>query len=204
MTAPVPVRPAARDRIALGATGLLLAALPVRAEGVSRSEADLFRLVNGLPDGLATPTVVVMQLGNALAAPGTSVLALLAGRRRLALRLLAAGLGAWAGAKGVKRVIRRGRPAELLPGVRVRGREQAGDGFPSGHAGVAAALAAAALPSLDRRSRPAAVALAAVVGLARLYVGAHLPLDVLGGVAMGWAVEASVGRLLDGRPPGRG
>jgi glycosyltransferase 2 family protein len=37
-----------------------------------------------------------------------------------------------------------------------------------------------------------------VVCLARIYVGAHLPLDVLGGIALGLAIGAAV-RLAFGR-----
>jgi undecaprenyl-diphosphatase len=37
-----------------------------------------------------------------------------------------------------------------------------------------------------------------VVGLTRVYVGAHLPLDVAGGAALGLAVEAAV-RLAQSR-----
>ena len=36
-----------------------------------------------------------------------------------------------------------------------------------------------------------------VVGPARIYTGAHLPLDVAGGLAMGLATEAVCERLLD-------
>jgi undecaprenyl-diphosphatase len=41
---------------------------------------------------------------------------------------------------------------------------------------------------LPRRWRPVAWALAGVVALARVYVGAHLPLDVVGGAALGVVV----------------
>jgi undecaprenyl-diphosphatase len=44
--------------------------------------------------------------------------------------------------------------------------------------------------------------LVAVVGLARVYVGAHLPLDVVGGAAVGWGVGSAV-HLLLGAPGGR-
>jgi undecaprenyl-diphosphatase len=35
------------------------------------------------------------------------------------------------------------------------------------------------------------------VGLCRIYVGAHLPLDVVGGAAMGLAVDAAVQSVTD-------
>jgi glycosyltransferase 2 family protein len=44
--------------------------------------------------------------------------------------------------------------------------------------------------------------LAALVCLARIYVGSHLPFDVLGGAALGWAAGALV-LLLFGAPSGQ-
>jgi undecaprenyl-diphosphatase len=38
--------------------------------------------------------------------------------------------------------------------------------------------------------------LAVAVGVARMYVGAHLPLDVIGGFGLGLAVDATVRRYL--------
>ena len=38
-----------------------------------------------------------------------------------------------------------------------------------------------------------------MVGLTRVYVGAHLPLDVVGGAALGLAVEATAELILAGR-----
>jgi membrane-associated phospholipid phosphatase len=81
----------------------------------------------------------------------------------------------------------------LLPDTRCRGRQAAGVGYVSGHAAVAVALAAALLPGLGARGRAALVAIAGAVGLARMHAGAHLPLDVAGGAALGLAVDAAVG-----------
>jgi undecaprenyl-diphosphatase len=72
--------------------------------------------------------------------------------------------------------------------ARVRGRAQAGLGYPSGHAAVAAAVAVVVTPHLAKRWRAPAWAVALAVGPTRSYVGAHLPLDVLGGAALGIAV----------------
>jgi undecaprenyl-diphosphatase len=74
-----------------------------------------------------------------------------------------------------------------------------GLGFVSGHTAVATALAAIAWPYLGRRWRAVVVIAAVLVALARVYVGAHLPLDVLGGAALGLAVAGLV-RLILGRP----
>jgi membrane-associated phospholipid phosphatase len=187
--------------LGLGAALLLLSALPVHADRISDLEADLFRLINDLP---SLPFVVVwvpMQLGNFLVVP-VAVLAALAFRRwRLALGLGLAGVGVYVLAKVVKRFVERGRPGTLLEDVVVRGAEPHGLGFVSGHVGVVTALALVAFPWLPRWGRWAVVAAVVVVFLTRMYVGAHLPLDMVGGAGLGLAVGGAV-RLLLGRPPG--
>jgi membrane-associated phospholipid phosphatase len=166
--------------------------MAARRNGVSRWEAKTFRAVNDLPDSIYRPTWVVMQLGTLGAAPAAAGAAWLAGEGDLAVRLLAGGTGTWALSKLVKRVVRRPRPAVLLTGTRCRGRQAAGLGYLSGHAGVAVALGAAALPHLGPAGRALALSAIPIVGLSRIYVGAHLPLDVAGGAALGLAVDAAV------------
>jgi undecaprenyl-diphosphatase len=96
----------------------------------------------------------------------------------------------WALCKGVKYGIGRGRPGAHLKDVIVRGAAQSGLGFPSGHTAVAFTLAGVAAPALPRRASGLAWAAAGLVGLARQYVGAHLPADVAGGVALAVAAIA--------------
>ena len=84
----------------------------------------------------------------------------------------------------------------LLPGIRGRGREAAGLGYLSGHAAVAVALGAAALPRLGPAGRALTLTAMPLVGLTRLYVGAHLPLDIAGGAALGLAADAAAGLVL--------
>ena len=181
----------ALSRTAAGAAVLAGTLVPLRRDRIGRREQQAFRLVNGLPDSLYGPAWPVMQLGALGAAPATAAVALAAGRRSLARRLLAGGSAAWVLAKVVKRVVRRGRPMALLAGVRTRGQEAAGLGYLSGHTAVAVALTAAAWPHLGAGGRWAALALASTVGLSRIYVGAHLPLDVAGGAALGLLVDAA-------------
>ena len=182
----------ARTRVTLGLAGLLLTALPLRRQRIGPGEARAFRAVNGLPEFLYRPTWVVMQFGALGGAWAFAALTYLRGRRQLALRLAEAGTVTWLLSKVVKRLVRRGRPASLLDGVRHRGKPARGLGYLSGHAGVAVALAGAALPGLSRRGWVSMLTLVLLVGLARIYVGAHLPLDVAGGAALGLAVDGAL------------
>jgi undecaprenyl-diphosphatase len=133
-----------------------------------------------------------MQLGALGAAPAAAGAAWLAGDHELAGRLLAGGTSAWALSKVVKRLVQRPRPAAMLPGTRRRGRDATGLGYLSGHAGVAVALGAAVLPRLGLGGRILTLTAVPVVGLTRIYVGAHLPLDVAGGAALGLVIDAAL------------
>ena len=165
---------------------------PPAATASAAVAATAFRVVNDLPDGLYPPAWIVMQLGTLGAAPAAAAVAWLAGDRKLAGRLLAGGTGTWAASKLVKRMVRRPRPATLLPGTHRRGPDATGLGYPSGHAGVAVALGAAALPHLGPAGRALTLAAIPAVGLTRVYVGAHLPLDTAGGAALGLAIDATL------------
>jgi len=78
----------------------------------------------------------------------------------------------------------------------VRGEAQSGLGFVSGHAAVAAALVTVATPFLTRPARIVAWIVVGVVALARVFVGAHLPWDVVGGVFLGWGVGSGVNLIV--------
>jgi undecaprenyl-diphosphatase len=191
-------------RLTVGLAALLGSGLPVDTEHVGPTERALFRRVNELPDGLHAPAWVVMQAGTIGAVPVAAALALAAGRRRAARRLLLSGTATWLMAKGVKRVYRRPRPSSLLATARTRGEEATGMGYVSGHAGVAVTVALAAWPELPTGGRAAVLALPPLVGATRIYVGAHLPLDVVGGAALGLAVDGLVEVMAPPRPrPGR-
>jgi membrane-associated phospholipid phosphatase len=187
-----------RTRLGLGLGGLLGTVMVVRRDRVGPREARVFLAVNGLTDALYPAAWVVMQAGAFGAVPVASASAWLAGDRLLAGRMLAGGTAAWALSKVVKQAVRRPRPAALVPGSRGRGPDATGLGYLSGHAAVAIALGAAALPYLGPGGRSVALSVIPMVGLTRVYVGAHLPLDVAGGVALGLAVEATAELILAG------
>ena len=183
-------------RLLAGLSGMAVAAAAVDRHHVAAPEVAVFRAVNDLPDAWFAPLWPVMQLGNLAAVP---VAATVAHRRHddeTAARIALAGTATWALSKLVKRIAQRGRPASLLSDVRLRGREQTGLGFLSGHAGVATVIALSCMRSRsrhgDKRAIARARALVPVVALTRIYVGAHLPLDVAAGAALGVTVAAAV------------
>lgn len=165
------------------------AAALVGDAAASRGEERVFRAINDTSPvwwPLVWPT---MQLGNR-AAPivVAAILALRTRRWRPPVTVLVAGYGAWAASSVLKGLVGRGRPDVLLAEVALREPTE-GLGFVSGHAAVAAAIAVAVWPHLGRRGRLASVVLAALVGVGRVYAGAHMPLDVVGG----WAIGALIG-----------
>ena len=191
-------------RLVAGCVVLLLTALAIHKNYLGSREAAVFRLVNGLAlPGWTWPGVVwlVMQLGVIGAVPLVAVVALATRHLRLALDAVLAAGSIYLIAKVIKQFVQRGRPYSLLEQVNILGEPAGGLGYVSGHSAVAVALATVASPYLGRRARRVAWALAAAVCLTRIYVGAHLPLDVLGGAALAWAAGALV-HLVVGAPRG--
>lgn len=170
--------------VVLGISTLLLGSPRTVVPGWEQS---VFRRVNGLSDVWRVPLAIEMQLGTVPAIVVVSAGLYLSGRRRGAAAAATAGVLAWIGAKWVKVAVGRGRPADLLDHVRLRQAHFTGLGFISGHTAVSFALATVVTPYLRGRWRILPLALASLVGFARMYVGAHLPLDVVGGAGLGIA-----------------
>jgi len=102
-------------------------------------------------------------------------------------------------------VILRPRPYYTIPTHLLIGRTL-DTSFPSDHATFAFAIAAM-LWQVNWRLSIALLLLSALMGFARVFVGAHYPLDILGGAALGIGVSAGLTwlqnrdpfpRLLDG------
>lgn len=183
-------------RLAVGVLLLAVGGLAAIAPGVSAVEERVFRAVNGWPAGLEPTLVVLMMFGSLYGVLLASAMAAAAQRVSLALDLMVTGALAWLLTNYLlKPLVARGRPIDLIVDALIRGGSAGGFGYPSGHATVAAGLAAAASVHLSRRWRWLVWALAATIALARLYVGAHLPADIIGGFGVG-LVAAATWRLI--------
>lgn len=133
---------------------------------------------------------------------GLLLLGYLEARRSGSPRLLAA--SAWSGvatllAVAVNQPIASGvgepRPFSVFPDALVLAHRSADPSFASDHA-VMAGAAAVALCFVSRRLGVVAGAAAVLMAFARVYVGAHFPVDVVAGLALGAAVAAGGWALL--------
>jgi membrane-associated phospholipid phosphatase len=188
------MRPGARNLLLFAAGAALFegSRLLARREQIPEVEERIFRVANGATDAIVVPTRVLMQAGTFGTVPALSVLAFVTGRRRLAAELAVGGTAAWFLAKAAKPFGGRARPAGVLEGVRTREGIEGDLGWVSGHTAVATTLALTASPRLPRWARPFLAGVAAVTGFGRMYVGAHLPLDIVGGAGMGMMLAALV------------
>jgi glycosyltransferase 2 family protein len=179
----IPARTALVAAVAAVAASAALATVPP-----PEWELSAFRVVNGLGDLPAAAWWPVMQLGS-LAGAIVLTLAISIAKRwhHAGTHAMSTGL-AWLGAQLVKSWAGRPRPTQLGIATIVRGAEATGAGYPSGHAALA--FAAATIFAFEMRGRWRAVpyVLAVLVAITRVYVGAHLPLDVIGGAGLGLAV----------------
>ena len=90
-------------------------------------------------------------------------------------------------AQVIKRIAAQPRPLSVTPGLDAHGypTDPYGYAYPSAHTAVVVAVATALWPWMRRPQRVVAVVVAALVAGNRLYIGAHWPIDVVGGAAIG-------------------
>lgn len=181
--------------ITVGASvGLVSSWALAQQDPIPEWELDLTERINGVSDLVATLLYPVMQLGT-LGGPLVvgALIATVGSDRLLGAATAVAGAVTWFVAKGVKEIVGRGRPLEYIEAIDVREGEGTGLGFVSGHGAVAATTAVMAMAALPARWRWLLALAAALVGIARIVHGVHLPADVIGGWSLG--ILIAVGAL---------
>lgn len=168
-----------------GALGVLVTStILALGAGLRPGEQRVFTEVNDLPRVVGLPLQAVMPLGAGIGALILVAVALVLGRSRLALAAVLAWAVGRALSAAMKAAVARPRPTELIADIQLRQPQPSDAAFPSAHTTGAVALAVVAGWAFPQLRRPA-LGVAALVALARMYVGVHLPLDLLGGAALG-------------------
>jgi membrane-associated phospholipid phosphatase len=166
------------------------------AVSASAHERALFRWFNDPPQPLESVLAAANPLLRPL--PLAALVVVLAawlafstpaGRARVLLCAQGASSAALAWVLGtlLKLVVDTPRPLAALAGVSTHGYPQTprGAAFPSTHTAVAVALAVAVWALVRTAQRIVLAAVAVLVALNRMYIGAHWPVDVVGGAALG-------------------
>jgi undecaprenyl-diphosphatase len=188
-----------RDVVVLVASLAVFAGCAViAADGqVGPIERAAFHAVNGLPDWLYRPMLAFQYLG-VLAMPLVVAAGALAFRRwRLAAALVLVVPLKLATERLVKWLVQRERPGTTVGDAVLRGVHPGGLSFVSGHAIITFAIAGLLALVLPRRWAVVVFILATLNAVARVYLGAHNPLDVVGGAAVGLAIAAVLDLVLD-------
>ncbi|MFZ1509514.1 MAG: phosphatase PAP2 family protein [Anaerolineae bacterium] len=129
------------------------------------------------------------QIGNGMVATALALILYFAGDRLLAYELILGTLTLWLVVELVKLLVRRRRPFIRLSQARIVGRRAGGRSFPSGHTSQAFFMATLVAGYLHAGVWAVCLlyASALLVGITRMYVGAHYPRDVLAGAILGSA-----------------
>lgn len=197
--APVVPPRSVKPYVALLIVGLLLlggSAVLALPGTMSGPEQQVFSFINGAHLPAWVSEQIAKPISNAVwGMIGLLAVLLLVPKFRLrAWRYSVAGGAAYVTNFLIEHLVGRARPDGLPYEVVLRA-SQSGPGFPSGHVAVLTALGLTIWPFVSWPWRILIVLLIGAEAWSRVFLGVHAPLDVVGGVAVGMIVVATI-RLL--------
>jgi membrane-associated phospholipid phosphatase len=172
--------------------GFSLLALSLLWSAGQRIDAWTFLVFNvrgGHPPWLDRLMSGFTQIGNGIVIVALALIFFLAGDHLLAYGFSLGALTLWLVVELTKALVHRGRPFIRLTQARIVGRRAIGRSFPSGHTSQAFFMATLLAGYLHAGVWAVCLlyAIALLVGITRMYVGAHYPRDVLAGAILGSA-----------------
>lgn len=153
-------------------------------------ETDLLTFVYNWPDLYRPLFLAITILGSSWMVILLSIGSLIYGLKRLAYKVLINGLVTYFAVSLLKSAAERPRPYGYLDGFESREFYSSGYGFPSGHTAIATVIGITLLPYIPKKYHWAIIFVVALVGLSRIYLGVHAPLDVIGGAALGLLIAS--------------
>jgi undecaprenyl-diphosphatase len=183
--------------VVVGVIIIVTCGLIAQSGTVGSLEATVFRAINGLPEALSPIMTKVQLIGILAVGPAFAIVALIFRKWRLAIAGILVTVGKLLAERSVWQFVQRERPGVTIADAIVRG-DTATNGlsFVSGHVVLLVGLAVVIEPYLEGRWRVIPWLVAALVILARVYLGAHAPLDVLGGFGVGLIVGGLVNLIV--------
>ena len=196
-----PYRRRPSDVVRLVAAAAVLIVLVLQATNPpDATQVDVLLLFRSLPRGLVPLLRGLEDIGTLWMVGLLGAATLLARRWRLSRDLALSGSLAWA----VSRVLGPDVVGRVGLGASLRALAHFGTtpNFPLVRLAVAVAVFATAAPYVSRPTRWLGAALVVILVVAGLYLGTSYPIDILGGLAVGWGIAAAV-HLIFGSPGGR-
>jgi membrane-associated phospholipid phosphatase len=180
--------------ILLSVTAVMLAASTFLAwkYPVMSWEHAVFNYVNNWPESWRAAVAAITMLGGTWMAAVTVAVTALTRMYWLSWRLAFSILAGYGPVLALKLWLERPRPEGLYPDIHLRVAETLA-GFPSGHSMVITVIMLTLLPFMPKVWRwILAGLLIAVIGLSRIYLGVHAPLDIVAGVSIGAIVVCTI------------
>jgi len=157
-----------------------------------------FNLRGSRPVWLDWTMLGFSQIGSGIAGLVIGLFLYMTGNRLAAYELILGSLTLWIVVELVKALVRRSRPFIRVTQARIIGYQSSGRSFPSGHTSQAFFVATLMVSHFHPNAWVVffLYAIALLVGITRMYVGAHYPRDVLAGAILGcsWGL---LGGLVD-------
>ncbi len=177
------------------AVALLIVSALLSISTMSSVERSLFTALYELTNPFSQLFLILTQLGTIAMWLVSVAVAFAAKLRRLSWQLLiGGGLSIFATAV-LKLAVGRPRPFDLFEAVSSSEVLVHGSGYPSGHTALVTVMGLMLLPYVPKQFRWIIVTVITAVGLSRIALGVHAPLDLVGGFAIGYLAVLIVKRV---------
>jgi membrane-associated phospholipid phosphatase len=159
----------------------------------------VFNLRGARPAWLDWIMLGFTQVGSALGALAIGLILFFTDNRLVSYEFFLGSITLWLVVELVKALVRRSRPSFRVTQARIIGLRAIGRSFPSGHTSQAFFTATLLAPYLHAGAWIVVLlyGMALLVGITRMYVGAHYPRDVLAGAILG-SMWGLLGALVNG------